>query len=148
MNSEKKTATILEDVKINVKLKLVALWVTVNLLFIYVDVYSFYKPGIIEDAIAGKVWKFQITQAWLLGVIILMTIPSLMVFLSLALPAKANRWTNIIVGILEIVFLLVNLIGESWAYYIFGSIVEVVLLSLIVWYAWKWPKQEVSHKME
>jgi len=80
----------------------------------------------------------------LLGVIILMTIPSLMVFLSLTLPAKANRWTNIIVGILYIVVTLGMTIGESWAYYIFASIVEAVLLLLIVVYAWKWPKQEVS----
>ena len=143
MNSEKKTATILEDVKINVKIKLAALWVAVNLLFLYVDIYSFFRPGIIEDALAGKVWEFQITQVWLLGVIILMTIPSLMVFLSLTLPAKANRWTNIIVGIFEIAFVVVPAIGESWAYYIFASIVEVVLLLLIVWYAWKWPKQKV-----
>ena len=34
MNSEKKTATILEDVKINVKIKLSALWVA--LMFLYV----------------------------------------------------------------------------------------------------------------
>ena len=142
MNSEKKTATILEDAKINVKIKLAALWLTVNLLYIYVDVYSFFRPGIIEDAIAGKVWKFQITQVWLLGVIILMTIPSLMVFLSLVLPAKVNRWTNIIVGILHIVLALGTTIGESWAYYIFASIVEAVLLLLVVWYAWKWPKEE------
>ncbi|GAI71765.1 unnamed protein product [marine sediment metagenome] len=73
-----------------------------------------------------------------------MTIPSLMVFLSLTLPAKANRWTNIIVGILYIVVTLGMTIGESWAYYIFASIVEAVLLLLIVVYAWKWPKQEVS----
>jgi hypothetical protein len=142
MNSEKKTATILEDAKINVKIKLAALWLTVNLLYIYVDVYSFFRPGIIEDAIAGKVWEFQITQVWLLGVIILMTIPSLMVFLSLVLPAKVNRWTNIIVGILHIVLALGTTIGESWAYYIFASIVEAVLLLLIVWCAWKWPKEE------
>ena len=141
MNSEKKTATILEDVKINVKIKLAALWVAVNLLYLYVDVYSFFRPGIIEDAIAGKVWEFQITQVWLLGVIILMTIPSLMVFLSLTLSAKANRWANIIVGIFEIVFVVSGAIGESWVYYIFASIVEVVLLLLIVRYAWKWPKQ-------
>jgi len=141
MNSEKKTATILEDVKINVKIKLAALWVAVNLLYLYVDVYSFFRPGIIEDAIAGKVWEFQITQVWLLGVIILMTIPSLMVFLSLTLSAKANRWANIIVGIFEIVFVVSGVIGESWVYYIFASIVEVVLLLLIVRYAWKWPKQ-------
>jgi hypothetical protein len=142
MNSEKKTATILEDVKINIKIKLSALWIAVNILYIYVDVYSFYKPGIIEDAIAGKVWTFQITQVWLLGVIILQTIPSLMVFLSLILPAKANRWTSIIVGIFEIVYVLGGAIGESWIYYIFASIVEVVLLLLIVLYAWKWPTQE------
>jgi TRAP-type C4-dicarboxylate transport system permease small subunit len=65
-----------------------------------------------------------------------------MVFLSLALPAKANRWTNIIVGILYIFVMLGSAIGVSWFYYIFGSIVEVVLFLLIVWYAWKWPKQE------
>jgi len=143
MNSEKKTATLLEDVKINVKIKLAALWVTVNLLFLYQDVYTFYKPGVIEDAIAGKVWEFQITQAVMLGILILQTIPSLMVFLSLILKAKVNRWVNIIVGIFKIVLVVVSVANrESWAYYIFSSIVEVVLLSLIVWYAWKWPKQE------
>jgi hypothetical protein len=142
MNSEKKTATILEDVKINIKIKLSALWATVMFIYLYVDVFGFFKPGIIEDAIAGKVWKFQITQVWLLGVIILMTIPSLMVFLSLVLPVKANRWTNIIVGILYIVVTLGMTIGESYAFYIFGSIVETVLLLLIVVYAWKWPTHE------
>jgi len=139
MNSEKKTATILEDVKVNIKIKLSALWVSVMFIYLYVDVFGFFKPGVIEDAIAGKVWTFQITQVWLLGVIILMTIPSLMVFLSLVLPVKANRWTNIIVGILYIVVTLGMTIGESYAFYIFGSIVETVLLLLIVVYAWKWP---------
>jgi hypothetical protein len=62
-----------------------------------------------------------------------------MVFLSLALPVKANRWTNIIVGILFIVVTLGMTIGESYVFYIFGSIVETVLLLLIVVYAWKWP---------
>ena len=102
MNSEKKTATILEDVKVNIKIKLSALWVSIMFIYLYVDVFGFFKPGVIEDAIAGKVWTFQITQVWLLGVIILMTIPSLMVFLSLVLPVKVNRWANIIVGILYI----------------------------------------------
>src|SRR5665648_34219 len=139
MNSEKKTATILEDVKINIKIKLSTLWASVMFIYLYVDVFGFFKPGVIEDAIAGKVWTFQLTQVWLLVVIILMTIPSLMVFLSLVLPVKANRWTNIIVGILYIVVTLGMTIGESYVFYIFGSIVETVLLLLIVVYAWKWP---------
>ena len=142
MNSEKKTATTLEDVKINIKIKLSALWVTVMFLYAYVDIFVTLEPGYIEDAIAGEVAGFQITQAWLLGVIILMTIPSLMVILSLTLKAKWNRWTNIIVGLLKIVVLVVAVVGESWTFYIFATIVEIVLLSLVIWYAWKWPKQE------
>ncbi len=71
-----------------------------------------------------------------------MTLPILMIFLSLTLRSKANRWTNIIVATLYIVVAIGNPIGESWAFIYFGSIVEVVLLSLIVGYAWKWPKQE------
>jgi len=38
MNSEKKTVTILEDAKINIKIKLSALWATVMFLFAYVDI--------------------------------------------------------------------------------------------------------------
>ena len=132
----------LEDVKINVKIKLSALWATVMFLYLYVDVFGLFRPGLIEDIIAGEVAGFQITQVWLLGVIILMTIPSLMVFLSLALKAKANRWANIIVGIFEIVVNLIFVIMPPfWPFYIFGTIVEVVLLALIVWFAWKWPTQ-------
>ena len=144
MNSEKKTATILEDPKINIKIMLSGLWVANMFLFIYVDYFGLFKPGVMEKIIEGEAAHtgIQITQVFLLSVITLMMIPSLMVFLSLTLKAKWNRWTNIIVGIFKIAVVVGALIGESWAYYIFASIVEVVLLSLIVWYAWKWPKQE------
>jgi hypothetical protein len=143
MNSNRKTARILEDVKINVKVKLSALWVTVMFLFAYVDIMGKYEPGHLENAITGKIAGFQITQGWLLGVTIMMTIPSLMVFLSLALKPKVNRWANIVVAIFKIIVVVGSLFIEvPWAYYIFGSILEVVLLLLIVWYALKWPKQE------
>jgi len=144
MDSNKKEPKILENVKINIKIKLSALWVAVMFLYIYVDYFALYIPGLIEQLIAGEVafTGIQINQLSLLGFMILMTIPILMVFLSLILKPKVNRWTNIIVGILYIVVAVGGMIGESWAFYLFGSIVEVVLLSLIVWYAWKWPKQE------
>jgi hypothetical protein len=144
MNTNKKTAGILEDPKVNIKLKLSGLWVANMFLFIYVDYFGLFIPGFMEKIIEGEVGHtgVQITQVFLLVSMTLMMIPSLMIFLSLALKAKANRWTNIIVGILKIVTLVVFVIGESWAYYIFATIVEVVLLSLIVWTAWKWPKQE------
>ncbi len=144
MNSSKKTARILEDVKVNVKWKISALWVAMMFIFIYVDYFGLFIPGVMEKIIEGEVAHtgIQISQVFLLAVMTLMIIPSLMIFLSLILPAKANRWTNIIVGILQSVVLAGFLIGESWAFYIFATIVEIVLLLLIVWYAWRWPKQE------
>ena len=144
MNSEKQTATTLEDPKINIKLKLAGLWASVLFIFIYVDYFGLYIPGFMEKILEGEVGHtgIEITQVVLLIFIILMIIPSLMIFLSVALKAKANRLTNIIVGIFKIVVVVAGMIGETWVYYLFASVVELVLLALIVWYAWKWPKQE------
>lgn len=134
----------MEDVKINVKIKLAGLWAAVMFLYVYGDLFGFYKPGFIEEIISGELAiGFQITQVFLVGTTIFMAIPSVMVFLSLALKAKVNRWTNIILGIVYTVVMIVTmLIPGAWAYYIVLGIVEIVLTVLIVWYAWKWPKQE------
>ena len=143
MNLNNRTGRILEDVKINVKIKLSALWVTLMLLYIYADFFSHYNPGDLEEIIAGFIGPFPVTQVSLLLSSILMIIPAVMVFLSLTLKPKANRRTNVTFGILYTVVNIGNLIGETWAYYILFGIIEIVLTLLIVLYAWKWPKQEV-----
>jgi len=142
MNAKRKTARVLEDVKVNVKIKLAALWVTLLMIYIYVDIFGFYKPGVIQDILAGKVWEFEISQAWALGALLLMMIPSLMVFLSLILKAGVNRWINIIVAILYIAVGIGTTIGETWAFYVVGHVVGIVLLLVIIWTALRWPKQE------
>jgi hypothetical protein len=142
MNTEKMTAE-LEDVKINVKLKLSALWVAAMFLYVYGDILRFMQPGAIEDFILGKgAGGSQVTQVSLLGIAILMAIPSVMVFLSLTLKPKANRWANIILGIVYTIAIPLSMLVEISVFYIFLAIVEAVLIALIVWYAWKWPKQE------
>ncbi|PWI48107.1 hypothetical protein CEE45_08050 [Candidatus Heimdallarchaeota archaeon B3_Heim] len=133
----------LEDAKIDVKLKLAVLWVSVMFLYIYADYFGLHIPGHIEDIIAGEVAGSQITDVWLLAVSIFMMIPSLMICLSLILNAKVNRMTNIILGIFNIGLVLISgFTGETWPFFMLFSFVEAVLLSLIVWYAWKWPTQE------
>ena len=140
MDSSEKSSTSFEDFKINVKIKLSALWATLLFIYIYVDIFGFYKPGVLEDILNGIVWEFEISQAWALGALVLMLVPSLMVFLSLSLPARVNRWTNIIVSILYIGVGVGTSVGESWAFYIVGHVTGIVLLLLIAWNAWKWPK--------
>jgi hypothetical protein len=145
MNANKKT-TKLEDAKINVKLKLSALWAAVMFMYVYADVRAFYEPGIIEQIIKGKFAAagMTTTQALLLG-LITMTPPSVMVFLSLVLKPKVNRWANIILGIFYTLVVLVTQFGlmmDTSINFIGSGVVEVVLTSLIVWYALTWPKQE------
>jgi hypothetical protein len=49
-------------------------------------------------------------------------------------------WLNMIVGVSLTVIVLVTIPG-SWAFYIFLSIIEVVLQLLATGFAWRWPKQ-------
>jgi len=138
-----KTIRVFEDVKVNVKLKLSALWIVLMFLYTYADILGFYAPGNIEELISGEIAGIRMTQGLLLGSAILMVIPSAMVFLSLTLHAKANRWVNIIVGIVYIVVLgSTFLTGRNPAYYILFAMLKAVFLALIVWHAWKWPKKD------
>ena len=45
MNSQKVPQKALEDIKLNVKLKLAALWASFMFLYIYVDYFHLYMPG-------------------------------------------------------------------------------------------------------
>ncbi len=143
MHARRHATRDLEDIKVHVKLKLAALWASFMFMYVYVDVLGFYGPGVIEDILAGFMWEFEITQTLLVGALALVTIPSVMVFLSLALPARANRWTNIVVASLYVPVSIFNVIGEAWVFYFwFAVIVEVALLALVIRYAWTWPAAE------
>lgn len=134
----------LEDIGFNVKLKLAGLWVSFMFLYIYVDYFTIYKAGYLEDVIAGKVWQFQITQTFLLAALVSVTVPALMIFLSVVMSARVNRCVNLVVAAVYIIYSLFNLAGEVFGFMIFGAVVEVVLLLLVIWYAWNWPKQSLS----
>ena len=134
------TQPALEEFKISAQLRLAALWTTFMFLYIYVDYFALYMPGKVEGLLQGKVFVFDITQTFLAAALVSVSIPALMIFLSVALPAKVNRLTNIIVAFIYIPYSLFNLAGEAWAHMVFGAVVEVLLLCLIIVYACKWPR--------
>lgn len=143
MNLQNAPQKAFEDININVKLKIAALWGSFMFLYIYVDYFHLYMPGSVQDILAGKMYVFDITQTALLIGLVSVTIPALMIFLSVALSAKVNRWVNIIIAGVYIPYTLFNLVGEAWMHMVLGAIVEVAILLLIISYAWKWPKQEI-----
>lgn len=136
------TQNTLEDTKVNLKVKLAMLWMSLMFLYIYVDYFHLFMPGQIADILRGRMFEFDITQGFLLAALASVTIPTLMIFLSVALPAKVNRWTNMIIAAVYTPFSLFNLAGVAWMHMVFGAMVEVVLLCLIIRYAWKWPRIE------
>lgn len=110
-------------------------------LYIYVDYFHLYMPGTLEDIMAGKVFTFEISQAFTLAGLISVSIPAIMISISVILSARLNRKINLIVAALFIPYSLFNLVGEAWFHMFFGATVEVALLVLIIRFAWKWPKE-------
>ena len=131
-----------ENPKINIKLKLSALWTSLIALYIYGDYFELYVPGKVEKLINGAA-KLD-SPTLLLIASILITIPALMIALSILLKPKINRLLNIIFGIL--LTLIVILVGsaslsEWYSFYVLYAFLEAIITISIVWYAWKWPKK-------
>jgi hypothetical protein len=133
-------STIFDEARIGVRLKISALWVAMLLLFAYGDIFGFFAPGRIEEVVGGEISGIEITQAFLLVVSVYIGIASMMVFLSLVLNPRVNRWTNTVLPIVYIASIVASAIGESFAYVWFLSVAECGLLLLIIWYAWTWPR--------
>jgi hypothetical protein len=133
--------TALEDLRMPVQAKLAAAWTSVMFLYAYVDIIAFFKPGVVDDILAGKVFVFDVSQTLLTTFLALMAIPIFMVVLSMTLPARANRITNLIVASVQVPYAAFNAVGESWTYfYGLGVALEVIVLALILRYAWTWPR--------
>jgi len=126
-----------------------ALKVRISMLWVFMAVamyrcWSCLEPGVVEKILAGEMARFQ-TPAMLLFAALFWLVPLAMAFLSVTLKDVANRWANIILGI---VFTLLNIyhltihFPEPSAHdlLIVGS--TIVVTALIAWYAWKWPEQE------
>ena len=135
------SASTLQDTQIPVQVKLAAAWTSFMFLYIYVDYLALYKPGFIDDILAGVVWEFDISQTFLTSTLALIAIPTVMILLSTTLPARANRAANLVVASLYIPVSVFNALGESWTYFYGLSIgLEVAILALILREAWTWPR--------
>ena len=125
------------------KVKLSALWACVMFCYIYADYFGLYEPGKVQEILNGQFFGVgPATQGVLLGASVMLAIPSLMIFLSVTLPPVFNRWLNILAGAVYTAIILKTMWG--WVFYIFYGVIEISLTSLVVWYAWRWPKIPAS----
>lgn len=145
MNSD--ISQLLENKPVNIKNKLSAFWITLMFFYIYADILGFYSPGIIESVISGEIAGMQLTEGYLLIMGLWMAVPSLMVILSLVLSAGINRWVNLIIAVISFIILVASsFVGEFSIRYTTQAAVEAILILLIAWNAWNWPKVESADK--
>jgi hypothetical protein len=134
----------LDDSAMFTKARISVLWVSATLLYLYGDVIAFYVPGGLQRMLGGKMGPWPVTPTLLLGVAILMSAPGVMVALTVLLKPVASRWLNVVMGAAYTALMLFTMIG-AWKsggyFYIYLGVVEVVLTSLVVWYALRWPRE-------
>jgi Family of unknown function (DUF6326) len=131
----------MEDIRVRLSL----LWLLATLNYIYADV--FFCIDVLGSGKGGPTVLHFSPGAWL-GIAVLMEIPMAMFLLARILKPTANRWANIVAGIVETAAVLftqfigpiLHLTGTS-SYYLFFGTIEVACTSLIVWYAWRWPRE-------
>lgn len=143
MTISAKAPNLLETRPIPVQAKLAAAWTSFMFLYIYVDYYHLYKPGTLDGIRTGVVFEFDISPALMTAFLALTSIPALMVILSVTLPARANRATNLVVASVYIPVTVFNAVGESWewaAFYALSIGIELMLLAIVLRSAWAWPR--------
>ena len=133
---------MLENPKINIKIKLSALWASLMALYIYGDYFELYAPNKVQKLINGTAILDTPTKLFLAS--LMLAIPSLMIAFSILLKPRINRILNIIFGVLFT--LVVIMVGSTsfytwYSFYVFYAVLEAIITLLIVWYAWNWPKK-------
>lgn len=132
----RRTAMTLSE--LNIKIKLAALWTSLMMLYIYADIFSLYRPGVLDHINEGMMGPIQANQTNLAVAALLMAIPALMIALSVLLNSKASKRINIVLSILYVFVGIGNLIGETWIYYIFYGGLEIAINILIITMAVRW----------
>jgi hypothetical protein len=119
---------------LEIQLRLSALWVALMLTYLLGDVLRIFSG----DFRPGEISGIKATQAMWLGIAVLMSIPIVMVVLSLTLPAPVNRWVNIVAAAGLFLFNLVGLPTYPSVYDKFLIVVGLIFNVVTIWYAWSW----------
>lgn len=127
------------------KTKLSTLWIFAMFNYLYADIVTLMDPEALKIMQSGSVGPMQINQGFLLGAAILMKTAIAMVLLSRVLKYRANRWANVIAGIIHTAAMSLSLLISTPApYYIFFAAMEIPCTLFIIWLALRW-KPDASH---
>lgn len=141
MTAQTTPANLLAIPSIPVQAKLAAAWTSLMFLVIYIDYFHLYQPGEIDDIRGGVIFGFDISGTLMSVFFVIIAAPALMILLSMTLPTRVNRATNLVVASLYIPAVGMNFLGapSDYAFYYVLTIgIEVLILAFILRSAWTW----------
>jgi hypothetical protein len=99
------------------------------------------EPGVLAQfLLSGEIGGEKIGSELLLIFAIILLAPLVMAFSSLTLKDSTDRWANIIVGMVYVVFQIIALgeaVAQPSAWLILMEVSKLVAPALVVWYAWR-----------
>jgi hypothetical protein len=116
------------------KVILSTLWIFAVLNYLYADVFGLSFNPVLQPNVT-----MDITQGSALAFAVLMETAIAMVLLSRVLKYNANRWVNIIVGVIQTALVSWSLsVTTPTLFYAFFAAIEIACTLFIIWYAWTW----------
>lgn len=111
--------------------------------YIYGDYFELYVPGKVEGLLNGD--NMLGSPGKLLAATVMLTVPALLISISIMAKPGLSRALNIVFGIfftLLMLLIAVTSLAEWRMFYVFLALVESVLTSIVVYQAWRWKKTE------
>ena len=138
----------LTNYRINIKIKLAALWTALMFLYIYADYFRLMTPEKLEKMMKLQTPMGPTSPGLLVIFSVILIIPTLMIFLSILLKPQINKWLNIVIATLYAgisILIIVSGIDNEWqAFFVLFNFVEILVFAIIISQAWKWPRTENS----
>ena len=120
------------DTLVHPRVVVAGLWTAMMFVFAYVDLFSFFRADVVQDALDGRAEAFTVGQGFLIFTTLYIVPASLMIYLVLVLPSRLNRWLNAGLAALYALTIVYSCLDETWIYYFIGSGIELVLLLIIL----------------
>jgi hypothetical protein len=131
----------LQNTPVSVKLRLAAMWTVIMFFYLYNDFFM-----LLRDMRHGTgLDPTPPGEATLLIYACIITPAALMPLLCLVMPPNLSRWANIVLGAAYFAIIVWTLLppDTSWFYRFIGAVENLVTL-LVIWTAWRWPREATT----
>jgi hypothetical protein len=124
--------------KIDMRTVLSTIWIFAVLNYLYCDIVSLMDHNLLSQYLTGTVGGIELTPLFLLMAGILMEISIGMTLLSRILPARVNKWANLVAAAVTTLVQAATLLTPPAPYYLFFSIIEIGATISIFVIALRW----------